>query len=387
MTTRIVGVIGTFVGAICVLQVTVGGVGAQDPITLRKPVTVTRDTFRLLPPVNENIVVFGYLMQMGQISAELEKIQRLFESEMPGERLTVMRNLSATVQGLQQNAQDRLFQIRTICSAHHVAPPAWLGIAVSEWDYARRPLVQTSLPYPLVSDVEPRSPAAAAGLEPGDEILKVDGVDLQRRQLEEFIKVPGKKLSLTIKRDGALKTMHAVLDSGRARVPEACKAATGSPMVRVLIQRDSELSRRIKINPLNARDTLPGKGAATIVRETMGPDIVTLFIPGSSVAMHSGEMSSYAVFSTLGAFFSSANVSHPADASGTRPGVRVLHVLLDGQADQGGLKREDVVTRVNKKTVTSIVEFKEALILNERLKRVDLEVIRDQKVIPVSIPR
>jgi hypothetical protein len=333
-------------GAMFLMQATVGGVGAQGSVTVRKAATQPRDSLHIVPSVNENIIVLEYLMQMGQISAELEKIQRIFEREMPGNQsITITRNMSATLQGLQQNAQDRLFQIKVMCSAP-VARSAWLGIGVSEWKYANLSDVRTPLPYPLVSDVEPRSPAATAGLEPGDEIRQVDGVDVRGRQLAEFIKVPGKKLNLTIQRDGAVQTVHAVLDSGRARVPEACEAATSSPTVRILIQRDSTLAHKAKINPMDTRDTFWFNSAPK------GPINATR-------------------------------------AAGAKPGVRVLHVTINSHADRGGLRREDMVKSVNKKPVTNLEDFKVAIQAHEKLNRTkfDLEVIRDEKVVALEIPR
>jgi serine protease Do len=81
----------------------------------------------------------------------------------------------------------------------------WLGI-FSDWD-------QDEI---LVSDVIPKSPAEAAGLEPGDVILEIERRAIEEaRQLARVLRWsgPGGKIELTVDRQGALKHLPVRLGS------------------------------------------------------------------------------------------------------------------------------------------------------------------------------
>ncbi len=81
-------------------------------------------------------------------------------------------------------------------------PPArsWLGLAMQqesrvEWGLA-------SMDAPVVTRVEPGSPADAAGLRGGDAILAIDGCDLQTVCVNWRQLVPGQAYRLRVRRDG-----------------------------------------------------------------------------------------------------------------------------------------------------------------------------------------
>jgi len=64
---------------------------------------------------------------------------------------------------------------------------------------------------PVVGEVTANTPAAAAGLKPGDRILSIDGRSIDTfGQMQEIVSVsPGQKLSITVQRNGAPLTLSA----------------------------------------------------------------------------------------------------------------------------------------------------------------------------------
>ena len=83
----------------------------------------------------------------------------------------------------------------------------------------------------LVSAVEPDGPAAKAGLEPGDVILKFNGQDIdQTTTLPELVASlrPGTKATLHVWRNGATKDVSATIDGLGDRNGRLRRGATGA---------------------------------------------------------------------------------------------------------------------------------------------------------------
>lgn len=76
-------------------------------------------------------------------------------------------------------------------------------------------VVGVRLPVPVVAGVEPGRPAAAAGLQPGDAIVAVDGTPVRQWvQVQRAIAAsPGRPLTLTLRRDGREVTVTVTPDT------------------------------------------------------------------------------------------------------------------------------------------------------------------------------
>lgn len=120
-------------------------------------------------------------------------------------------------------------------------------------------MVGSEVPYlqnlpPVVGEVAEGSPAAAAGIEPGDRIVAVDGDPVEQWDEVGFavISSPGRSMSLTLERDGRRRTTeltpdtlprHEVGDAGFApRVqPRISQLVPGQPGERAGLQLGDEL--------------------------------------------------------------------------------------------------------------------------------------------------
>jgi serine protease Do len=124
---------------------------------------------------------------------------------------------------------DVALQVRDQIVATGRAQHARLGVGVQD---LTQPLAESfGLKRPdgaLVSQVDPKSPAAAAGLKTGDVVLKVDGdVITQAGVLSSRIglKQPGEKVRLTVWRDQREQDMTVTLGSASASLQAAAAGA------------------------------------------------------------------------------------------------------------------------------------------------------------------
>jgi regulator of sigma E protease len=91
--------------------------------------------------------------------------------------------------------------------------------------------------HPLINEVKPDSPAAAAGLKAGDEILMFAQVPLHGR--EQFVKLiqkcPGQAEDMVVKRDGQRKTLKVTprLDPGAKVASIGIVFGSGNPVYRI----------------------------------------------------------------------------------------------------------------------------------------------------------
>lgn len=116
-------------------------------------------------------------------------------------------------------------QIQTNGKAQH----AKLGVSVQEVNQAFADSFKLDKPEgALVASVEKNGPAAAAGLEPGDVVRKVDGTPIvSSGDLPAFIgqALPGQKVSLEVWRKGEAKTLSATLGDASDKASKTAQSA------------------------------------------------------------------------------------------------------------------------------------------------------------------
>ena len=116
-------------------------------------------------------------------------------------------------------------QIQTSGKAQH----AKLGVSVQEVNQAFADSFKLDKPEgALVASVDKNGPAAAAGLEPGDVVRKVDGTPIvSSSDLPAFIgqALPGQKVSLEVWRKGEAKTLSATLGDASDKASKTAQSA------------------------------------------------------------------------------------------------------------------------------------------------------------------
>ena len=180
--------------------------------------------------------------------------------------------------------------------------------------------------------VVPRSPAAQAGLQEGDEIVSVDGEEVASpAQLGEFIreKEPGAKVKIAYRRDGEEKTATAQLISREAM--EKRMARGREP------QRPAEEARR-----------RPGEEP----ERQAGP------------RRDEAEQPAW-----LGVLLDEAD----------EQGARIVHVAPGGPAEQAGLQRGDVIRRIDGRQIDSPQRAGEMMEDKKPGDEIKIVVLRDDE--------
>jgi serine protease Do len=170
----------------------------------------------------------------------------------------------------------------------------------------------------LVREVTPTSPAAKAGLKPGDRVVKMDDQDVT--DVEKFLQAiaghkPGEKLNLRVIRDGREQDVAAVL-GGRATAPGSAPAESPGPLG---LRRPAFLG--VQAQPLT-------------------PEL-------------------------------RKHLKVEAEA-----GVVVTEVVPNSPAAQAGIRQDDVITAVNDRPSKNAAELREAVQQAGPGKEVTLQVVR-----------
>ena len=171
----------------------------------------------------------------------------------------------------------------------------------------------------LVQTVQPGQPAAAAGIQPGDVVLKIDGKDVTPDQTLSFIvanTAPGKRIPVEVVRGGKRMTLNAVV--GKRPSDEELAQSTFNPNTP---QEEDAYNRS------------PQKQGEGLVEKSMGLSVLAL---NPQIARQIGM------------------------PDGTKG---LVIAMVDGSSDAGtkGLQRGDVILSANGADVTSIAELEAAI--------------------------
>lgn len=251
----------------------------------------------------------------------------------------------------------------------------WIGIVVSgaprETHIEGNELMMRFLSYPEIASVDPSSPAQRAGLAPGDTLLAYDGRDVRGTDISMTkLLRPNSRVTIRVKRDGRIKELPVVVAEAPSRIrlrkEEENREAgqswfyTTSPDV----ARMPRLAPAAPMVPRAAPPTAP-PGMATA---PTAPVVLTLprpygFAPGVAGAQ--------LVTITDGM----------KRSLGLQSGVLVATVPVGTPADESGLKEGDVIIRVDRQPVRTVVQVWQIVTraAEEGEKDVDLDLIREKQ--------
>ena len=193
----------------------------------------------------------------------------------------------------------------------------------------------------VVESVNPKSPAATAGLREKDVILEFDGERVRSAShlTRLVIETPaGRDVALVVMRDGHRTNLHLTTEAG-------ANTWFDPTFGEAIAQEAQRAAREIR---RNLPDMIDG----------MRPGMATRGRLGVSVQEVTPELAEY---------------------FGVKSGVLVASVVPDSPAAKAGLKAGDVITVVNGKSVGSPRELVQALPAGEGSYEVDLTVVRDKQ--------
>ncbi|MGQ0766429.1 MAG: PDZ domain-containing protein [Gemmatimonadota bacterium] len=248
-------------------------------------------------------------------------------------------------------------------------PDGWMGVTfTADWDVDLHPsgqMVTRFRGYPGVEVVEPGSPAEKAGIERGDRLVSIGGVELSDGQLSiATLLRPGARLPVRVIRGVETRNLVVVIEARPAdfevpcawvdeRLTSALRAPTRSGTFRIL-------------------PPAPGRRRQAAVGTTGS---VTVIAP-SGIARSSGtEWIAGAQLTTLN--------QDMALALGAERGVLIIEVAPRSMAAQSGLRGGDVVIGAGGVAVHSAQSLIEQM-ERARARELRLQIIRLRKTEELS---
>jgi len=244
-------------------------------------------------------------------------------------------------------------------------PPAgWFGVRVSDEAIFNEGGAAFFDRYPVVSNVEPGSPAAKAGVRPGDVLLMFNSHDMRggALQMSNWLK-PGAPFELKLRRNDAIRVVRGVL----ARRPEGWEelvVVQVSPAEQMMMQGGSQ------VVPEGA-PTQPGMRMRTVGGTAPPPPrLPSVLVPALGLGR--------GIYPFAGAEFTALNTDL-SEVLGVKPeGVFVTNVLEGSIARNAGLRGGDVVVMADDIKIETPIDLVRAIRSADN-QSVKLQIIRKRK--------
>lgn len=146
-------------------------------------------------------------MQQSALTTQLRQIEVQRRDNQNAAALDVAhRAVSERLRAVTELGVSLRERLTSLCPPQTV-PDGWMGVTFSSTMAASRtgdgPVSYRFLESPVVESVDPGSPAERAGMQRGDRIVLLDGVDVRSREFD-FVQLlkPGSRLPIRVIRDG-----------------------------------------------------------------------------------------------------------------------------------------------------------------------------------------
>jgi len=239
-------------------------------------------------------------------------------------------------------------------------PTGWFGVRISDQAMIDEHGNAFFDSYPVVTGVDSSSPAAKAGVRPGDELLSFNSHDMRGGSVElsKWLKA-GAPFVLRIRRNDATRVIRGTL--GRRPENWEQNMVVELTVPQILAQRTGTIAR-------------PQLQRAGMIRTRMPvPEPLPALLP-PALGYGGG------VYPFAGAEFTALN-QDLCDALGVKPeGVFVTSVIAGSAARAAGLRGGDVVVKADSIKIESPIDLVRAIRnADETDRSVDLRIIRKHK--------
>lgn len=239
-------------------------------------------------------------------------------------------------------------------------PTGWFGVRISDQALLNESGAAFFDRYPVVSEVEPGSPAAKAGVLAGDVLLTFNSHDMRGSALEmsNWLK-PGAPFELRLRRNDAVRAVRGVL----ARRPEGWD----NQIIVQISPTERNIIRRRIAPSVGEGGTQPSQ---VRVQVTTPPRLPSMLVPVLGLGR--------GVYPFAGAEFTALN-NDLSDLLGVKPeGVFVTNVVEGSIARDAGLRGGDVVVMADEIKIDNPNDLVRAIRLADD-RSVKLQIIRKRK--------
>lgn len=255
------------------------------------------------------------------------------------------------------------------------APPGWLGLA---FHFERQGSGRSAREVAVVADVHPGSPAARAGLQRGDTIVRVNGRTEVEAQIRALRLQPGDTVRLRLRRAGTRDRDLALVAAPRPtalaarptdgqRIEVLRRDRNGRPLI--IINGDTV---RVPVDSLMAQADSLQRHIRVLIADSLAPrlrEIERARLPELRERIRALDTALVRAFpeglvlevggrAVAGAEFSELNPALAEYFEGAREGLLVLRVAPGSPAARAGLQPGDVVTRANGEPVRTTAELR-----------------------------
>ena len=293
-------------------------------------------------------------------------------------------------------------ELSALCGDAH-AGHGYLGIDVTIYSSGREGAGRTALTrsYPIVTRVEPGSPAARAGIAPYDTIVSINKRDVRARDLGPLIGQPGERVTIGLARAGVRREAVLTVAPRPATYGGAClqyrDVVFSTPSGETIVMRSpgARGSGGAMTGTLRSRANAVGAGGAggsgerQQVRVQLMPD--SLAQTTAFFVFPSGA-SGTALFlprGATGAIVAGAEVA--LINGGLRTvfavdhGALVVNVAPRSPAEQAGILSGDVIVRAQDEPVTAISVLQRQIRSAGERRNVKLDIIRAKQPMVITL--
>ena len=295
-------------------------------------------------PVQQTLRQVDSVLRIGDVHAlvasrELVRLQRSLQAQ------SLHLGQDAELRALGQRLSMLQMQLAMQEQARTPMPAGYLGVTYSgESSTMSRngELYVRHAEYPGIISVEPGSPAAAAGVRPGDTLMAYNGQDVRRQAvcLTQLLR-PGAKLALRVRRDGTVHELPVIVGRRPYRIESV-------PMAYAFSYETMPPVPGVPPTPARVRVYAPRAATAPEPLAPMPPLPPSAADPGAVIFFQGGTGGS----AVAGAEVTAMNADL-REVFGTPRGVLVLSVAAGSPAAQAGLRGGDVVVSADGRRIDS----------------------------------